>query len=569
MSVLEGALQGNDRSGGTGENFRGTWNATTNQTNLGVTLPNPPTTPTYAVGDYWQVTTAGTQFSITFTVGDNIVVIQNGAALAWSKQEGGLGDVVGPETSFNNATALFSDTTGKAIKNGPVNNFSAIVAPTVSNDSTQGYIAGSYWINTALNEVYQCTSGSVGAAVWISITNGFKGYYLSEAALNSALPTGQNGWWAILTRTVMYIYAWIPATNSWEGLNSNDTLLKANNLSDLANVATAKTNLGLSNSATNFLGYSWRLVDLPLDFPTPAVGNYVWVSAEATYYEWNGAAWVLAVDAGPLTIYNNLSDLTNVTTAVGNLGLLETKYFQGFFLNSIALNAAIPTGQSFWFAFVQSTNSVWKWITSAWVDQGGNNACLKTANLSDVSNTATALANLGGASASTVMLKANNCSDVANVTTTQINLRIPYSLYTNTVAVTNVGAPETDLMTYTLPAGKLANAGDRIDIEGQLFGAANANNKTVKLYFGGTAVITNSSSASGQVFDINVSIVRVSATTIAFRSLESNLGSMRTAINTQTFTLSSSQVIKFTGDATSTADITQNYMRVLFTPAAV
>lgn len=63
----------------------GTWNASTNNP----TLTNPPTTisgTTLQIGDYVEVTTAGTQFGITWAVGDIAKVVQTtGGSLGWYK----------------------------------------------------------------------------------------------------------------------------------------------------------------------------------------------------------------------------------------------------------------------------------------------------------------------------------------------------------------------------------------------------------------------------------------------------------------------------------------------------
>lgn len=45
-------------------------------------------------------------------------------------------------------------------------NLTAIVAPGVGNDSSQGYAVGSFWIDTVLNDIYQAANVAVGAAVW-------------------------------------------------------------------------------------------------------------------------------------------------------------------------------------------------------------------------------------------------------------------------------------------------------------------------------------------------------------------------------------------------------------------
>ena len=81
-------------------NYKGTWNASTNNP----TLNDPPAASTK--GDYYVVSTAGTQFSITFGVGDWI--ISNGTA--WEKVDltdavssvfGRTGAVVGVSTDYS------------------------------------------------------------------------------------------------------------------------------------------------------------------------------------------------------------------------------------------------------------------------------------------------------------------------------------------------------------------------------------------------------------------------------------------------------------------------------------
>lgn len=52
---------------------------------------------------------------------------------------------------------------------GPKSNISAS-APTVSNDSSQGYEAQSKWTDTASGKEYTCIDASIGAAVWVDTT---------------------------------------------------------------------------------------------------------------------------------------------------------------------------------------------------------------------------------------------------------------------------------------------------------------------------------------------------------------------------------------------------------------
>ncbi|QCB41036.1 hypothetical protein E5673_01340 [Sphingomonas sp. PAMC26645] len=53
----------------------------------------------------------------------------------------------------------------------------ATVDPTAAADLTQGYVAGSRWLNTVTAEMFFCRSPAVGAAVWIKLSmDGWPGY---------------------------------------------------------------------------------------------------------------------------------------------------------------------------------------------------------------------------------------------------------------------------------------------------------------------------------------------------------------------------------------------------------
>jgi len=54
----------------------------------------------------------------------------------------------------------------------PLSNLTAIVGPTVNDDSSRGYSPGSLWINTGGDEAYICTHNGLGAAVWIPLGGG-------------------------------------------------------------------------------------------------------------------------------------------------------------------------------------------------------------------------------------------------------------------------------------------------------------------------------------------------------------------------------------------------------------
>lgn len=84
----------------------------------------------------------------------------------------------------------------------PKDNYTAVVAPTAANDSTQGYSQGSKWYDgaSAAKNIYLCVNASVGAAVWVDT-----GVNLSDlgalAFLNVATAatggTGQAGGYTI------------------------------------------------------------------------------------------------------------------------------------------------------------------------------------------------------------------------------------------------------------------------------------------------------------------------------------------------------------------------------------
>jgi len=64
----------------------------------------------------------------------------------------------------------------------PQSNYAATVDPTVSNDGTQGYVAGSEWVNTTGQTCWVAISVATGAAVWKQLTNVAAGGFLAHKA---------------------------------------------------------------------------------------------------------------------------------------------------------------------------------------------------------------------------------------------------------------------------------------------------------------------------------------------------------------------------------------------------
>lgn len=135
------------------------------------------------------------------------------------------------------------------------------------------------------------------------------------------------------------------------------------------------------------------------------------------------------------------------------------------------------------------------------------------------------------------------------------------SLEVNTTDVGNVGTGEDDLMTYSLPADYLASDDDYIEITAWGITAANANNKTIKAYFGATQCITTTALALNATdWEITWRIVRTGATTQdSICKFASNSALLVTTVDftNPAETLSGAVTIKLTGEATADNDIIQ------------
>lgn len=68
--------------------------------------------------------------------------------------------------------------------------------------------------------------------------------------------------------------------------------------------------------------------------------------------------------------------------------------------------------------------------------------------------------------------------------------------YLGLTTIGNVGGGEDDLMSTTIPAGTLTETGDLVRITAWGTSANNVNAKTLKMYFGATAIVSQSLTAS-------------------------------------------------------------------------
>lgn len=70
------------------------------------------------------------------------------------------------DTNFQELINIIVESQTDVVKH----NISAIVDPTVNDDSSQGYEPRSTWFNTATGEIFKCIDATVGAAKWVLIS---------------------------------------------------------------------------------------------------------------------------------------------------------------------------------------------------------------------------------------------------------------------------------------------------------------------------------------------------------------------------------------------------------------
>jgi hypothetical protein len=139
--------------------------------------PNDDRNQRFIIGSRWINTTLGTEF----------VCVNNApTAAVWVSGGGGGGGGSAPHI--------------------------ATVAPTVNDDSGDGYVVGQLWVDTAAQFLYVATDVTVGAAVWVDVTSGAGGTAVTTTADADPLLDGTNvqtqltSISEILRNAVMYTY---------------------------------------------------------------------------------------------------------------------------------------------------------------------------------------------------------------------------------------------------------------------------------------------------------------------------------------------------------------------------
>lgn len=138
-------------------------------------------------------------------------------------------------------------------------------------------------------------------------------------------------------------------------------------------------------------------------------------------------------------------------------------------------------------------------------------------------------------------------------TATSGNATVSGVVYANNVAVVTTGAPEEDLMTYTMPANVLSAAGKGVRVTVWSFTDATNASKTTKVYFGATAVSVNTNNAANNIHFFIYHIHRITSTTqtgFAFKGSDTGIASaFRLDSVSPGETLTSAVTIKVTGTA--------------------
>ena len=148
--------------------------------------------------------------------------------------------------------------------------------------------------------------------------------------------------------------------------------------------------------------------------------------------------------------------------------------------------------------------------------------------------------------------------------------------YITATVTGNITTGEDTMHSWTMPAGTLSAVGDGLLIRTHISFGATANTKTVKFYIGGSAGYVLNSTAAPNNKDLFVDLIvyvrnltvsnnlTVLGTPILCASLAGDSPTFETALSAVTTgvsagSLASALLVKFTGTATATGDILQNF----------
>lgn len=145
-----------------------------------------------------------------------------------------------------------------------------------------------------------------------------------------------------------------------------------------------------------------------------------------------------------------------------------------------------------------------------------------------------------------------------------MNAAVTRLYYTGQSVALPATTTETTLQSYTLPANTLITNGQLIRVSASGTFVTNANTKTVRLYFGSTAVATTSVTSSFSQWTLDGRVIRVGAASeLSFFNILTGPSVQNTAAET----LANPVLIKLTGQNTAaSADITCNALSIELIP---
>ena len=255
--------------------------------------------------------------------------------------------------------------------------------------------------------------------------------------------------------------------------------------------------------------------------------------------------------------------LVGYATAAPGSGTYRTgDYFQ---------NRDFSSGESLYFVCTSGGTP------GTWVNYGGPLITLGTAN--GLALTAAGVLTMDAAGASTTGSVTSSAQTFGGAKTFNARPRViigstnqvimPGGLYTWTNSATgNVTTGEDDLYSVALAANFLTVNGDEVVLEIAGTFAANANNKTIKVKFGGTTVFDTTALAfnAGSWF-IRTTIVRTGASAQkAITEWSSSNTTLLSTCNYTTAAIDTTAGITFsvTGEGTNTNDIVKEFVRLKF-----
>jgi hypothetical protein len=250
-------------------NYKGTWNASTNTP----TLIDPPVASTK--GDYYVVSTAGTQFSITFGVGDWI--ISNGTA--WEKVDltdavssvfGRTGAVVGDSTDYS-AVGLTNTAIGASSPSTGAFTSLSSSSTTTLNGTTIPASKTLVVTTDKLSALAATTSAELASVISDETGSGALVFANSPTLVTPALGTPSSGTVTNLTGTASIningtVGATTPTTGVFTGLTVNDNTTLGSSNTDTV-VFNARVASDLNPSADNtydlgVTGHEWRNLNI-------------------------------------------------------------------------------------------------------------------------------------------------------------------------------------------------------------------------------------------------------------------------------------------------------------------